>query len=265
MTHAHIATSTPILSNWTSSAWSFLAPIIVAGVAIATGGCGHVSAATDALQAQEARQALYAYFDAYVAQDRDALRRLTTDDFELIENGYPMDLARFTETMDAKKPATGTYALDDLRIEVVGDIAVFRYRVRWLEGDKTTFSGIETGSARRVKDRWLFSRFQDTWLARRASIKPDQLADYTGTYGDTPNGYHIVLEGAALYAERIDRKSWSADVRRVELVPTADDEFVLEFDETRIRFERGAAGRVVAVGLPALEGNGMMRFAKAGK
>jgi len=114
-----------------------------------------------------------------------------------------------------------------------------------------------------VKGRWLFSRFQDTWLVRRASIKPDQLTDYAGTYGDTPNGYRVVLEGAALYAERIDRKSWSADVRRVELVPTGGDEFVLEFDETPIKFERGAAGRVVAVGLPALEGNGMTRFAKS--
>jgi len=139
MTHAHIVTSRPILSKWTSSTWSFLAPIVVAAVAMATVGCGQARAATDGPQVKQARPALYAYFDAYVAQDRDALRRLTTDDFELIENGYPMDLARFTETMDAKKPATGTYALDDLRIEVVGDIAVFRYRVSWLEGDKTTF------------------------------------------------------------------------------------------------------------------------------
>jgi hypothetical protein len=200
-----------------------------------------------------------------VAQDRDALRRLTTDDFELIENGYPMDLARFTEMMDVKKTATGTYELDDLRMKVVGDIAVFRYRVGWLEGDKRTFSGIETGVARRVKGHWRFARFQDTWLPLRASISPDLLTDYTGTYGDAAIGYNIVGERSALYVERIDRKAWSADVRRVELIPTGRDEFILEFDESPVKFDRDASGRVVMVGLPALDGAGTTRFAKTGK
>ena len=216
MTHARIFTTKSTPSGWTSSARSLLAPIVVAGVAVGAAGCGQPRAAADALQAQEARRVLYAYFNAYVAQDRDSLRRLTTDDFELIENGYPIDFARFTETMDVKKPGTEKFAFDDLEIEVVGDIALFRYRLSWREGDKTTFSGIETGIARRLQGRWLLARFHDTWLARRASITPDQLADYAGTYGDTPNGYHIVPERSALYVERIDRKAWSTDVRRVE-------------------------------------------------
>jgi ketosteroid isomerase-like protein len=244
---------------------SLLARIVVVAVAVVAGGCGQALAATDALQAQEARRALYAYFDAYVAQDRDSLRRLTTDDFELIENGYPMNFSRFTETMDVKKPGTEKYAFNDLQIEVIGDIALFRYRLTWSNGDKTTFSGIETGFARRLKGRWLLARFHGTWLPLRASIKPDQLADYAGTYGNNPNGYHIVLERSALYAERIDRKAWSSDVRRVELIPTGRDEFVLEFDETPVKFDRDAAGRVFAVGLPAMEGSRMTRFAKSAK
>jgi hypothetical protein len=99
-----------------------------------------------------------------------SLRHLTTDDVELIENGYPLDFARFTETMDVKKPGAEKYAFDDLQIEVVGDIALFRYRLVWREGGKTTFSGIETGCARRLNGRWLLARSHDTWLARRASI-----------------------------------------------------------------------------------------------
>jgi len=249
----------------TARARSWLVPVILGVIAGAAWGCGQ-PAGTDTRQAQQdVRQALHAYFDAYVAQNRESLRQLTTDDFELIENGYPMDFARFTETMDVKDPGTEKYAFDDLRVEVAGDIAQFQYRLTWRAGDKTTFTGIETGFARRLKGSWRLARFHGTWLARRASITPDQLAEYTGTYGESTNSYHIVLERSALYAERVDRKAWSADVRRAELIPIGHDEFVLEFDETPIHFERGAAGRVVAVGLPAMEGSGTTRFSRSAK
>ena len=68
-------------------------------------------------------------------------------------------------------------------------------------------------------------------------IRRDQLVDYIGTYGESPNGYDILIERSALYAERIDRQAWNVGVRRAELIPTGPDKFTLEFTETPIQFE----------------------------
>jgi hypothetical protein len=94
------------------------------------------------------------------------------------------------------------------------------------------------------------------------AIATDRLADYIGTYGDSQNGYHIVLDRSALDAERIDRQGWSVGVRRAEVIPTGADKFALEFAETPIEFERDATGRLVAVVLPEMDGPRLTRFLK---
>ncbi len=260
MEHLRLFKTRSISLGSVSTTRPFLAPIVVAALTLAASGCGERRAADEAVQEQEARLALYAYFDALVAQDRESIRQLTTDDFVLIENGYPLDFDRFTETWDVKQPWTWKYSFENLAVEIAGDIALFQYGLNWHEGTEPKFSGIETGVARRENGRWLLARFHGTWLTRRVAIATDRLADYIGTYGDSQNGYRIVLDRTALYAERIDRQGWSVGVRRAEVIPTGPDQFALEFAETPIEFERDATGRLVA--LPEMGGTQLTRFLK---
>src|SRR5215204_5772368 len=63
-------------------------------------------------QASEVRQverALHMYFDAFVSKNRDSIRSVTTPDFVLIENGYPVGMERFTETWNAKQSLRQRY------------------------------------------------------------------------------------------------------------------------------------------------------------
>jgi len=48
-----------------------------------------VELADAAFETQAVERALHDYLDALVAQDRDSLRQVTTEDIVLIENGIP--------------------------------------------------------------------------------------------------------------------------------------------------------------------------------
>src|SRR5262245_61713464 len=182
--------------------------MLTAAVTLTSWGCADQRRASANGEEEAARRALHLYFDTFVAQDRAGLRQLTTNDFMLIENGYPINFDRLTETWDVNQPWTWKYTFENLAVTIAGDIALFQYDLRWREGEQTTFSGIETGFARRENGHWRLARFHGTWLARR-NAPGDVLPDYVGTYGRIQTGYHIAIEQSALYAERIDRKPWS--------------------------------------------------------
>lgn len=115
----------------------------------------------------QVERALRAYFDAFVAQDRDSIRQLTTEDFVLFENGYPLQFARFTEVWDTSRPMNRRYRLDSLRVQIVDSVALFRYALGWFVGDQQDSRSIERGIARRRNGQWRFSQFHSSWLALR--------------------------------------------------------------------------------------------------
>ena len=218
---------------------------------------------TNSQQAQVER-ALHAYFDALAAQDRNSIRQLTTEDFVVFENGYPLHFARFTEAWDTRRPMTERYRLDSLRIELVDSVALFRYGVGWFVGDEQATQGIETGLARRRSGQWRFSQFHSSFLALRRLADTAALAAYRGRYaapGDTAHAYVVYATDGKLFVRRTDRPQWMG-LRSVELIPTGKDSFSLEIVGSSIRFTRDAAGRVIDLFRPAPDGGTELRMAK---
>ena len=217
-------------------------------------------------QQPQVERALRAYFDALVAQDRDSLRRLTTEDFVVFENGYPIQFARFTEVWDTSRSMNLRYRLDSLQIEVVDSVALFRYAVGWFFGDEQASRGIETGLARRRSGEWRFSQFHSSFLPLRRPVDTDALAAYSGHYaapGDSVHVYVVDVAAGKLFVRRTDRPQWKG-VRRVELIPTGKDTFALEFVGSPIRFARDATGSVTDLFRPAPDGRIEVRMARAG-
>lgn len=198
-------------------------------------------------ETKQVEQYLRAYFDALVARDLEAARSLTTDDFVLIENGYPMDLERLTETWDPNKPGLADYRFKDLQVEVVDSLAYFRYGLSWLERGGQIASLIETGIARRRGDLWQFAQFHSSWLPIRVAMEAADLAEYTGRYVDATWDIRVYAEGDKLFYERSDGGSFVAGVRQAELIPIGQDVFAGEFHGLPVRFDRSPEGVIVAV------------------
>ena len=216
-------------------------------------------------ETEQFEQYLRAYFDALVARDREAARSLTTDDFVLIENGYPMDLERLTETWDPSKPGLADYRFEDLQVEVVDSIAYFRYGLSWLEAGEQIASLIETGIARRRGDLWQFAQFHSTWLPIRIAIGAADLAEYTGRYLDATWDIRVYGEDDKLFYERSDGGGFVAGVRRAELIPIGKDVFAVEFQGLPVRFDRSPEGAIVAVRSFGPDGTESVRLSRATK
>lgn len=217
-------------------------------------------------QQPQIERALRAYFDAFVAQDRDSIRRLTTEDFVIFENGYPVQFARFTEVWDTSRPMNQRYQLDSLQVQIVDSVALFHYALGWFVGDQEASRSIETGIARRRNGQWRFSQFHSSWLALRTPADTGALAAYSAHYaapGDSVHVYVVYVSGGKLFLKRTDRPQWMG-LRSVELIPTGKDTFALEFAGSSFRFARDATGRVIDLFRPAPDGRAEIRMARTG-
>lgn len=214
-------------------------------------------------ETEQFEQYLRAYFDALVARDRAAARSLTTEDFVLIENGYPMDLERLTETWDPSKPGLAEYRFEDLQVEVVDSIAYFRYGLSWLEGGEQIASLIETGIARRRGDLWQFVQFHGSWLPIRIATGAPNLTEYTGRYLDSTRDIRVYAEDDKLFYERSAGGSFVAGVRRAELIPIGQDVFAGEFHGLPVRFVRSREGAIVAMRSFGRDGAESVRLPRA--
>lgn len=210
-------------------------------------------AAPDSSQVRELSRDLHRYFDALVAQDRDSIRALTTPDFVLLENGYPMGLQRLTETWDRAQPLKTRYELHDLRVGIVDTVALFQYGLGWYAGDRRLIWGMETGIARRSEGGWRFAQFHSSWFPARTAAAPAGLSTYVGRYLGRFRGHPTTLVVSVVDGQlRVDtasQRAWMAGVRSVRLFPAGRDRFSLEFADTPARFLRNAAGQISGLDL----------------
>lgn len=108
--------------------------LLVAVSACGTGGpdTGGPDAAAPGTTAEEqaVEETVVAFFDAITAYDYDGLRRVVTDDFELVEDTLVLDLAGFVDFIEPfeDRGATITYELSEFNTEVRGPVAWTRYR-----------------------------------------------------------------------------------------------------------------------------------------
>lgn len=168
-------------------------------------------------QQPQIERALRAYFDTFVAQDRDSIRQLTTEDFVIFENGYPVQFARFTEVWDTSQPINQRYRLDSLQVQIVDSVALFRYALGWFVGDQEASRSIETGIARRRNGQWRFSQFHSSYLALRTPADTGALAAYSAHYaapGDSVHVYVVYVSGGKLFLKRTDRPSMDGVAKR---------------------------------------------------
>jgi parallel beta-helix repeat protein len=196
--------------------------------------------------------AIRGYLDAYAAMDPAILRARTTGDFLLIENGYTANLDRIVEGMDPTGPLPFThYVLQDLEIEVADDIAVYRLAVDWYRGEYRIDGGIGTGHLRRTGDGWKLARDHMTLLPGRGRVAA-ALHEYVGEYRglDTTGADDLLrldVDDNRLFMTRPDGRPLFGGIRRLELIPDAEDTFHLEFWGALVEFERGDGGAVATL------------------
>jgi hypothetical protein len=184
--------------------------------------------------------AIRGYLDAYAAMDSDLLRAWTTDDFLLIENGYTAGFDRLVEGMHPAGALPYThYVLQDLEIEVAGELAVYRLIVDWYRGEARADGGIGTGHLRRAGDGWKLARDHMTLLPGRRSVAAETLREYTGEYRglDAAGGDRLLMT-------RPDGRPLFGGIRRLELIPELGEGFHLEFWGGLIDFESGDGDEV---------------------
>jgi ketosteroid isomerase-like protein len=202
-------------------------------------------------RARTVESALRDYLDAYVAQDRDRLRARITDDFVVIENGYPFHFDRFTETWDTGRPLELNYRLHDLGIEVSGQTAHYRFELGWYAGDERVFWGMETGYARLIDGAWRAALHHLTILPVRGALDLSRARDYVGDYRRVLDDgavdiLRLYLDGDRLFMMRPSGEPLYASIGRFELFPDPAGNFILELLNGLIEFERGQAGHVQA-------------------
>jgi parallel beta-helix repeat protein len=186
-------------------------------------------------EANAVESAIRGYLDAYAAVDSDLLRAWTTDDFLLIENGYTAGFDRLVEGMHPAGALPYThYVLQDLEIEVAGELAVYRLIVDWYRGEARADGGIGTGHLRRAGDGWKLARDHMTLLPGRRSVAAETLREYTGEYRglDAAGGDRLLMT-------RPDGRPLFGGIRKLELIPELWEGFHLEFWGGLIDFERG--------------------------
>jgi proline iminopeptidase len=210
-------------------------------------------ASGESVGVEAVESAIRGYLDAYAAMDPALFRAWTTDDFLLIENGYTAGFERIVEGMDptGARPFTH-YVLEDLDIEVSGEIAVYRMGVEWYRGEARMDGGIGTGHLRRVDGQWKLVRDHMTLLPGRLALPAVELREYAGEYRglDTAGGDDLLrleLDGERLFMARPDGRPLFAGLRRLELFPDAADAFHLEFWGALVEFERGDGGAVATL------------------
>jgi proline iminopeptidase len=196
--------------------------------------------------------AIRGYLDAYAAMDPALFRAWTTDDFLLIENGYTAGFDRVVEGMDPGGPLPFThYVLQDLEVETADDIAVYRLAVDWYRGELRIDGGIGTGHLRRTGDGWKLARDHMTLLPGRSRVAA-ALGEYAGEYRglDTTGADDLLrleLDEGRLFMTRPDGRPLFGGIRRLELIPDAEDSFHLEFWGALVEFERGNGGAVATL------------------
>jgi proline iminopeptidase len=196
--------------------------------------------------------AIRGYLDAYAAMDPALLRAWTTDDFLLIENGYTAGFDRLVEGMDPGGPLPFThYVLQDLQVEVADDIAVYRLVVDWYRGEYRIDGGIGTGHLRRTADGWRLARDHMTLIPGRSRIAA-ALQEYVGEYRglDTTGAVDLLrleIDDNRLFMTRPDGRPLFGGIRRLELIPDAEDTFHVEFWGALVEFERGNGGAVATL------------------
>jgi proline iminopeptidase len=196
--------------------------------------------------------AIRGYLDAYAAMDPALFRAWTTDDFLLIENGYTAGFDRVVEGMDPGGPLPFThYVLEDLEIEIADDMAVYRLTVDWYRGEFRIDGGIGTGHLRRTGDGWKLARDHMTLLPGRSGVAA-ALGEYAGEYRglDTTGSVDLLrveIDTGRLFMTRPDGRPLFGGIRRLELIPDAEDTFHLEFWGALVEFERGEGGAVATL------------------
>jgi proline iminopeptidase len=194
--------------------------------------------------------AIRGYLDAYAAMDPDLLRAWTTDDFLLVENGYTAGFARLVEGMDPTGALPFThYVLQDLEIEVAGEIAVYRMVVDWFRGEHRVDGGIGTGHLRQTDAGWKLARDHMTLLPARRPVTAEALREYAGEYRglDATGGddwLRLEVDGERLFMTRTDGRPLFGGIRRLELIPDIMEGFHLEFWGGLVEFERVDGGTV---------------------
>lgn len=134
------------------------------------GGAGATASGTTA-EEQAVEETVVAFFDAITAYDYDGLRRVVTDDFELVEDTLVLDLAGFVEFIEPfeDRRATITYALSEFNTEVRGPVAWTRYRNDGLlrtGEEELDLEWLESAVLLKVGADWRIDRLHSTPVTR---------------------------------------------------------------------------------------------------
>jgi ketosteroid isomerase-like protein len=189
------------------------------------------------------------YLDAFAAQDPELIRGLVTDDFVVIENGYPIPLDRATEGMDPGRPLPAQYRLEKLQIEVDGDLAVYRFDLGWFTDGQQVDWGLETGHARRLQGEWKLARNHMTFLPAREDLPVGTLGAYEGDYRglDFQGGADLIRlysDDGRLFMTRPSGRPLVGGILRLEMLSDPAGGFFVEVLNGRVEFERDPRGEV---------------------
>lgn len=134
------------------------------------GGAGDVAPGTRA-EERAAEETVVAFFDAITAYDYDGLRRVVTDDFELVEDTLVLDLGGFIAFIEPfeDRGATITYELSGFNTEVRGPVAWTRYRnegVLRTGEEELDLEWLESAVLLKVGADWRIDRLHSTPVTR---------------------------------------------------------------------------------------------------
>lgn len=205
--------------------------------------------ATAAPESQAVEAVIRGYLDAYAAQDPERVRRLVTEDFVVIENGYPLSLDRAIEGMDPRRPLPMRYRLENLRIEMDGDLAVYRFDLGWFADGEQVDWGLETGHARRIAGEWKLAQNHMTFLPARGHLPVATLRAYEGDYRglDFQGGEDLIrlyVDDGRLLMTRPDGRPLIGGILRLGMIPDPAGGFFVEVLNGRVEFEGARPGEV---------------------
>ena len=134
------------------------------------GGAGEAAPGTTA-EERAVEATVVAFFDAITAYDYDGLRRVVTEDFELVEDTLVLDLAGFVDFIEPyeDRGATITYELSEFNTEVRGPVAWTRYRNEGLlrtGEEELDLEWLESAVLLKVGADWRIDRLQSAPVTR---------------------------------------------------------------------------------------------------
>ena len=150
------------------------AALAVVSLLLLTSACdadGPGEAASPAGAVEAVEQTVVAFFDAIHGYDYDALRRLVTSDFELVEDTLVLDLSEFIDFIEPyeDRGATITYEFARFNTEVWGPVAWTRYRnegVLRTGEDEIRLEWLESAVLLKRDGGWRIDRLHSTPLRR---------------------------------------------------------------------------------------------------